>query len=83
MKFFYTRKAAKQLENLPHSVQKRIVDKMRFYASRENPLKFAKHLTNHQEGNRRFRVGDYRLIFDVKNNAIYILKVAKRGEIYD
>ena len=83
MKFFIPAKPPSNWKICPIRSKKRIVDKMRFYASRENPLKFAKHLTNHQEGNRRFRVGDYRLIFDVKNNAIYILKVAKRGEIYD
>lgn len=83
MKIFYTNKAAAQLENLPHLVQKRIIKKMRFYANQKNPLKFAKPLVDYREGEFRFRVGKYRLIFDVKNNAIYILKIAKRDKIYD
>ncbi len=83
MEIFYTSKAAKQLNDLPRSVQKRIVDKMRFYAEQENPLKFAKPLTDSREGDFRFRVGDYRLVFDVKKDNIYILKVAKRDKIYD
>jgi len=74
MEIFYTDKAAKQLENLPRQIQKRIVEKMRFYAKQENPLKFAKRLSDYREGEFRFRVGEYRLIFDVIKNKIYILK---------
>jgi len=83
MKIFYTHKAAEKLENLPHPIQRRIVEKMRFYANQKNPLKFAKHLTDFKEGEFCFRVGDYRLIFDVIKAAIYILKIDKRDKIYD
>ncbi|MCX6731527.1 MAG: type II toxin-antitoxin system RelE/ParE family toxin [Candidatus Parcubacteria bacterium] len=83
MKFFYTNRAAKQLKDLPSSVQKRIIEKMRFYANQKNPLKFAKHLTDYREGEFCFRVGDYRLTFDLAKDTIYILKIAKRDKIYD
>ena len=83
MKFFYTNKAAKQLKDLPLLVQKRISRKMRFYANQKNPLRFAKHLIDFQEGEFCFRIGDYRLIFDVIDDSIYLLKVAKRDKIYD
>lgn len=83
MKIFYTRKAAKQLENLPRFVQKRIIEKMRFYANSENPLRFAKRLIDYREGEFRFRIGDYRLIFDIKDDVVYILKIDKRDKIYD
>ncbi|MEK7574347.1 MAG: type II toxin-antitoxin system RelE/ParE family toxin [Patescibacteria group bacterium] len=83
MKVFYTYKAAEQLKNLPRSVQKRIIEKMCFYAIQDNPLKFAEHLTDYREGEFRFRVGDYRMIFDIKGNTIYILKIRKRDKAYD
>lgn len=83
MEIFYTNKAVKQLENLPRQIQKRIVEKMRFYAKQENPLKFAKRLTDYREGEFRFRIGEYRLIFDVVKDKIYILKIDKRDKIYD
>ena len=83
MKFLYTNRAAKQLKDLPASIQKRIVEKMRFYAAQKDPLKFAKHLTDFREGKFCFRIGDYRLTFDVIKDAIYILKVAKRDKIYE
>jgi len=83
MKIFYTQKAAKQLKDSPRLIQKRIVEKMRFYAVQDNPLKFAERLTDYREGEFRFRVGDYRVIFDVKANTIYILKIRKRDKAYD
>lgn len=83
MKIFYTDKAAEQLEKLPHAVQTRIVEKMRFYAAQENPLKFAQHLTDYREGDFRFRIGDYRLIFDAHRDTAYILNIKKRDKSYE
>ena len=83
MEIFYTRKAAEAFEKLPRQVQKRIVDKMRFYAVQKDPLKFAERLTDYREGGFRFRIGDYRLAFDVKGGAIYVLKIGKRDAMYD
>jgi len=82
MDVFYTRKSAKQLKSLPHSIQKRIVEKMRFYANQNDLLKFAEHLSDRREGEFRFRVGDYRLIFDVRANVIYVLKIDRRDKVY-
>lgn len=83
MEIFYTNKAAKQLENLPLPVQKRIAQKMCFYADQKDPLKFAKRLTDYYEGEFRFRIGAHRLTFDIKRNAIYILSVKARDKSYN
>ena len=82
MDVFYTQKSVKQLKSLPHSIQKRIVEKMRFYANQNNSLKFAEHLSDRREGEFRFRVGNYRLIFDVRANVIYVLKIDRRDKVY-
>ena len=82
MDVFYTQKSVKQLKSLSHSIQKRIVEKMRFYASQNDPLKFAEHLSDRREGEFRFRVGNYRLIFDVRANMIYVLKIDRRDKVY-
>jgi mRNA interferase RelE/StbE len=82
MKIFYTHRAAEELKSLSKPVQKRIVSKMRFYASQENPLTFAKRLVDVREGQFRFRIGDYRVIFDVAKDSIYVLKIAKRSDVY-
>jgi len=83
MQIFYSTRAAKQLEFLPINIQKRIAKKMRFYASQENPLRFARRLADNRLGEFRFRVGDHRLIFDVDDDNIYILKIGRRDEVYD
>jgi mRNA interferase RelE/StbE len=82
MEILYTNKAAKHLSCLPRIAQKRIAEKMRFYANQENPLKFAKRLTDYAEGEFRFRVGEYRIIFDVGRDIIYVLKISRRDGVY-
>jgi len=39
-------------------------------------------LTDPRIGTYRFRVGDYRVIFDVEGNEIIVLRVGHRREIY-
>ncbi|MDO8429769.1 MAG: type II toxin-antitoxin system RelE/ParE family toxin [bacterium] len=82
MQVFYTEKAAKQLAALPKLIQKRIAQKMRFYVSQNNLLKFAEKLTDYYEGEYRFRIGDYRVIFDVDKDKIIILKIGHRKDVY-
>jgi mRNA interferase RelE/StbE len=83
MDIFYTNKAADQLRDLPTLSQKRIANKMRFYARQPNPLRFAKRLVDFKEGEYRFRIGDYRVIFDVQQETIFVLKIDKRDKVYD
>lgn len=83
MEIFYTYKAAKQLGILPKAVQKRIANKLRFYAEQDKPIEFAERLTDRRDGQFRFRVGMYRLIFDVMDGKIYILAIGKRDSIYE
>ncbi|OGD33107.1 hypothetical protein A2608_02280 [Candidatus Azambacteria bacterium RIFOXYD1_FULL_44_10] len=83
MEIYYTDKASKDLESLPREIQKRIASKMRFYAGQKDPMKFAKRLINPIEGEFRFRVGDYRIFFDVIKNRIYVLSISRRDKAYD
>ncbi len=46
-------------------------------------MRFAERLSEPLEGEYRFRIGKYRLIFDVVRDKIFILKVRKRDEAYD
>ncbi len=83
MKAVYTASAEKDFRSLPRAVQKRIAQKMRFYLSQENPLKFAKSIKDSRLGSYSFRVGDYRVVFDVQKDRITVLRVRKRDEVYD
>jgi len=45
-------------------------------------LDFAEKLNDYEFGEWRFRIGDYRAIFDVDGDKIIILKVGHRKNIY-
>ena len=80
--FEFKKKAAKEVDKLPPQIRKRILKKLKFYSSQENPLKFAEKLKDYRFGEYRFRVGDYRILFDLENQKITILKVGHRKDIY-
>jgi mRNA interferase RelE/StbE len=48
-----------------------------------DPLKFGEPLRRSLQGFRKLRVGDYRIIYKIKNNQITILKIGHRKEVYD
>lgn len=75
-------KADKDIEKLPSQVRRRILEKLKFYSVQENPLRFADRLQDYRFGEYRFRIGDYRILFDVKDQKIVILKVGHRKDIY-
>ena len=78
----FTKHAAKAFLKLPPNTQKKIISKLEYYLSSANPLAFAKRLTGIVQPVFRFRVDDYRVIFDWHEDNILILKVGHRSEIY-
>ena len=81
----YTKSAKKDLEKIDNTFARKIVLKIEEY-TRGNPLKNSKALTGAFSGLYRYRIGDYRAIFeyDSENNVItiYILVIKHRKEIY-
>ena len=76
----YTHRAIKDIQKLEPQVKARIGKALlRFEA---DPLGHAKPLTNADLGTYRFRVGDYRIIFDIVGEDIVILRVGHRRQIY-
>lgn len=82
MDFFFTPTALKQFKKMPHDVQKRVFEKMRFFCSQDDPLDFAESLKDNSLGYYRFRIGDYRAIVDVEERGITILMIGHRKDIY-
>jgi len=74
-KLFYTKRAQNDLGALDARVANRILNKINFFISQSNPIIFAKKLTNSAIGEYRFRVGDYRIIFDLDNQKQVIILV--------
>jgi mRNA interferase RelE/StbE len=76
----YKERALEQLEQLPRDLQKRITDKIDFFASQPKPLSFAKPLTGYNA--HRFRIGNYRAIAEVEGEVLTILLIEKRDGAY-
>jgi mRNA interferase RelE/StbE len=78
----FTPAALKDLQKLPRSVQKTIIKKIEFFLSSGRPLAFAHGLINSELGQYRFRISDYRVIFDLEEETLVVLKIGHRKNIY-
>lgn len=76
----YTRIASKNISKLDIITKKRLKKKLELLAT--DPLHYSKKLIHSDLGSYRYRVGDYRVIFDLDGEGIIILKVGHRREIY-
>ncbi|OGG15058.1 hypothetical protein A2773_04160 [Candidatus Gottesmanbacteria bacterium RIFCSPHIGHO2_01_FULL_39_10] len=79
-KLVYTRTAFQDIQKLDPIVKGKIKKKIETYI--QKPFHFAQKLTNSQIGTYRWRVGNYRIIFDVDREKIIILRIGHRREIY-
>lgn len=80
-RLLYTKQALDDIKKLDTVVKKRIAETLERYVS--NPFLFARKLTKPKLiGQYRCRVGDYRVIFNVRGKNILILSVGHRREIY-
>ncbi len=79
-KIVYTRRSVRDIQGLPADIQKRIGETMMRYC--ENPVIYCKKLSDSKLGAYRFRIGDYRVVFDIKDDEIVVLRVGHRREIY-
>ena len=80
MRYIFTPTAEEQFDSLTPLNRRRISTKMRFYASQPDPLNFAEPLTSSNEY--RFRIGDYRVIFEVIHDTLWVTAIKRRDEAY-
>lgn len=75
--------AFKDLKKLPKTLQRRVKEKLEFYLASIEPLDYAVQLVgNKKAGDYRFRVGDYRIVFDKQQNTLVILYIEHRRDVY-
>ncbi len=79
-KLVYTKRAVKDIQSLDNNIKKRIGKTL--IRHKEDPLKKAEKLTDFAFGTYKFRIGDYRIIFDIEDKDIVILRIGHRREIY-
>jgi len=82
MTYEFTTHADRQLRKFPHEVQRRIVKKIIFYLNTDNPLHFADSIKGTEGKVYRYRIGDYRVIFDWLGDRIRVTKVDVRPRVY-
>ncbi len=76
----YTRRAVRDIQGLDPDTKERLGRVLLRYG--EDPLNHAERFTESELGSYRFRVGDYRVIFDLEGDQIVVLRVGHRREIY-
>ena len=76
----YTRRAEKDIKKLDSSIKSRIGNAL--LKLQDNPLLYSDKLSDPALGTYKFRIGDYRVIFDIEGNDVVILRIGHRREIY-
>ena len=82
----YTQRFAKEFKKLDKYTQKLIKAwTTKNLAGTDNPRQHGKGLTSNRSGQWRYRIGDYRLICEIKDNELVILAltIGHRSEVYD
>ncbi len=80
-KVIFSQVAEKELESLEKNVQNRIISKLD--SIRQRPLSYVKHLVGVPLYS--LRIGDYRVILDIKNKEIiiFVIKIGSRSKVYN
>jgi mRNA interferase RelE/StbE len=76
----YTLRAVRDIKKLDSALKDRIGKTLVRY--KDSPFDYAETLKSSDLGTYRFRIGDYRVIFDIEGNDIVVLRVGHRKEIY-
>jgi mRNA interferase RelE/StbE len=79
-KIVFTQRALKDLKDIDQETKQRVAMKLKEYS--QVPLKHARKLIDSKIGTYRFRIGDYRVIFDIDGENIVILRIGNRKDIY-
>ncbi|HEX4662275.1 MAG TPA: type II toxin-antitoxin system RelE/ParE family toxin [Candidatus Saccharimonadales bacterium] len=81
-KLLYKKPAVKAIQKLPPQIQKRLKTKLEWFVTQANSIDFAEPLTKPADAQYRFRVGVYRVLFDIEAKNIVVLYVQHRRDVY-
>lgn len=76
----YTKNAFRDIKKLDRVAKRKLVKALE--QLRENPRRLSKRLTLKKLGGYRYRVGNYRVIFDIEGKKIIVHRVGHRKDIY-
>ena len=78
----FTKTSLRRFKKFSKDVQIRIIDKLDYFCAQANPVDFAEPLTQSSMGEYRFRIGDYRVTFDIEGEILVVHEVDNRKNIY-
>ncbi|MEI7690503.1 MAG: type II toxin-antitoxin system RelE/ParE family toxin [bacterium] len=78
----YKKPAVKEIQKLAKPIRKRLKSKLDWFIMQADPLHFAAPLTKSADAQYRYRVGNYRILFDIEGENIVILHIQHRKEVY-
>jgi mRNA interferase RelE/StbE len=79
-KIVFTKRAMRDISKLEPEIKEKLGDALRKYG--KDPLNYARKMIDPSLGSYRFRIGYYRVIFDIEGDEIIVLRVGHRKEIY-
>jgi len=82
MRVALTPSARHDLDALDPQVRHRVLRKLEWFVRSDDPLIFAEPLSHSKLGTWRFRIGDWRVTFDVAEDCIVVLRIGNRRDIY-
>jgi len=82
----YTNRAIKDLNKLENSISEKIFNKIEYFSQQKSPLNYARKLKPPFDDMYRFKIGDYRVIFEIDKNGkvtvLTILAIKHRKNVY-
>lgn len=82
MQYTFSENAVKDLHKLSHDVGQRIIEKLDYIQENDLFLINSKPLVGSFGQIFRLRVGDYRIVFELSDNKVWITKIGHRSDIY-
>jgi mRNA interferase RelE/StbE len=72
----------KDIDKLDRVTRQRIAKKLQYFLGQEDPLVYARQLVHFNIGSYRFRVGHYRIVFDIDGQTLQVLSIKHRKDVY-
>jgi mRNA-degrading endonuclease RelE of RelBE toxin-antitoxin system len=80
--FVFSQIAEEQIAALDTVTRKRLGKKLQYFLDSGQPLTFAIQLVNVTPPIYRFRIGKYRVFFEVDDHKLFVLAVKRRDQAY-
>jgi mRNA interferase RelE/StbE len=84
-KVIYSKHAEKYLDKIPKNISARLIDWLgKNIDGKDNPRLYGKQLNGKLKVYWRYRIGDYRIICDIRDKELIVLAlvIGTRGDVY-